>query len=69
MAIRDKMLERASRLKDIHEKDSHPGVRREWKRMRDAEEEKRKSSNVGCNIPLDFSKRVLYKDNVMMERW
>lgn len=51
-------------------KDSHPGVRREWKRLKEAEkEEKRKPSNVGCNIRLDFKERVLYKDGVIIDKW
>ena len=34
-------------------KDSHPEVRKEWKRLRDAEDaEKSKSVNAGCNIRL-----------------
>ena len=51
-------------------KDTHPGVRREWKRLKDAEEEeKKKATNVGCNIRLDYKERVLYRDNVIIDRW
>ena len=44
--IRDKVLEKAKKLKDLNDpykkvsikKDSHPEVRKEWKRLKDAEE-------------------------------
>ena len=60
-AIRDKVLDKEKKLKDLNEpykkiyikKDSHPEVRKEWKRLRDAEQDE-KSKNVGSNIRLDF---------------
>lgn len=77
-SVRDGVLERAVKLKDLQEpykriyikKDSHPEVRKEWKRLKDAEEEeKKKPVNVGCNIRLDFKERVLYKDGIVIDRW
>ncbi len=77
-AIRDKVLERATRLKDMQEpykkiyikKDSHPEVRKEWRRLKTAEEEeKNKPSNAGCNIRLDYREPVLYKDGVVIDKW
>lgn len=76
--LRDSVLEKAATLKNMPEpykkiylkKDSHPEVRREWKRLKDAEEEeKRKPTNEGCNIRLDYRERVLYRDGVEIDRW
>lgn len=61
-SVRDRVLGKATSVKNMNEphkkicikKDSHPEVRKEWKRLKDAEEEeKRKPSNAGCNIRLD----------------
>lgn len=77
-SVRDSILEKAMSLKNMNEpykriyikKDSHPEVRKEWKRLKDAEEEeKRKPSNAGCNIRLDYRERVLYKDGVAIDKW
>ncbi len=76
--VRDKVLEKAMNLKNMTEpykriyikKDSHPEVRKEWKRLKDAEEEeKRRPSNAGCNIRLDYRERVLYRDGVVIDKW
>ena len=74
--IRDKVLEKAKKLKDLNDpfkkvyikKDSHPEVRKEWKRLRDAEEAETRN-NVGCDIRLDFKQRVLYKDGCIIDKW
>ena len=77
-AIRDKVLEKSVNLKDLQhpykkiyiKKDSHPGVRKEWRRLKDAEEEeKKKPSNVGCVVRLDYKERVLYKDGIAIDKW
>ena len=77
-SIRDEMLEKSKKLKELQEnykkiyikKDSHPEVRKEWKRLRDAEEvEKNKPSNSGCTIRLDFKQRVLYKNDIAIDKW
>lgn len=76
--LRDSVLEKAATLKNMPEpykkiyvkKDSHPEVRREWKRLKDVEEEeKRKPTNEGCNIRLDYRERVVYRDGVEIDRW
>lgn len=39
-------------------KDVHPGVRKEWRRLREAEErEKERPENAGCNIRLNTKER------------
>ena len=51
-------------------KDSHPEVRKEWRRLKEVEEEeKKKPTNVGCNIHIDYKQRVLYKDTVIIDKW
>lgn len=59
-SVRDKILEKTMSLKNMNEpykrmyikKDSHPEVREDWKRLKDAEEEEmKKPLNTGCNIP------------------
>ena len=74
--IRDKVLEKAKKLKDLNDpfkkvyikKDSHPEVRKEWKRLRNAEEAE-KRNNVDSDIRLDFKQRVLYKDGCIIDKW
>lgn len=77
-SVRDKVLEKTTSLKNMPEpykriyikKDSHPEVRKEWKRLKDVEEEeKKKPSNAGCNIRLDYRERVLYRDGVEIDKW
>ena len=77
-AGRDKVLDNTKALKSAGEafrrvyvkKDLHPAVRREWKRLRDAEtEEREKPENQGVDIRLDFRKRVLLRDNVVIDKW
>ena len=51
-------------------KDVHPSVRREWKRLREAEaKEKERPENVGCVIRLDTRQRKLYRDDVVIDCW
>ena len=51
-------------------KDMHPGIRREWKRLNDAEAaEKEKPTNRGCDIKLDYKLRVITRDGVVIDRW
>lgn len=83
LTIRDKdtrsrILENARKLKEAGEnfkriyvkKDVHPGVRREWKRLREAEaREKERPENVGCVIRLDTRQRKLYRDDVVIDSW
>ena len=74
--IRDKVLDKSQKLKDSQEpykkiyikKDSHPEVRKEWKRLRDVEQTE-KSKHPGSEIRLDFKERVVYKDGVVIDKW
>lgn len=51
-------------------KDVHPGVRKEWQRLREAEaREKERPENAGCNIRLDTRQRKLYRDNEVIDTW
>lgn len=51
-------------------KDVHPSVRREWKRLRDAEaREKERPENVGCVVRLDTRQRKLYRDEDVIDCW
>ena len=50
--------------------DIHPSIRKEWKRLRDAEEaERRKPANQGCTINLDTQRRVLTRNGIIIDRW
>ncbi|MPC51897.1 hypothetical protein E2C01_045754 [Portunus trituberculatus] len=51
-------------------KDVHPGVRKEWKLLRETEErEKERPENVCCVIRLDIRQRKLYCDNDVIDCW
>lgn len=76
--VRDKILEKASALKESGEaysriyikRDVHPSVRNEWKRLRDAERnEKERPENVGCVVRLDTRERKLYRDGIVIDTW
>ena len=74
--IRDQVIDKAQKLKDLDEplkkvyikKDSHPEVRKEWKRLKDAEQNE-KVKNPGSTIRLDYKKRVLIKDDIEIDKW
>ena len=72
------LLDNSKKLKyagDIYtaiyvKKDTHPAVRREWKRLRGSEKrEKDKEENAGCEIKLDYQKSLLLKDGITIDRW
>ena len=76
--VREDLIKKARRLKDAGEpfaqvyvkRDTHPSVRNEWKRLRDAEmAEKAKPENVGCIIRLDTRTRKLYRDDIEIDSW
>ena len=76
--LRQLILEQAKKLKvaggdykKIYiKKDIHPAVRKEWKRLHDAERtEKERAGNVGCVIRLDTKERKLYRDDVVIDSW
>ena len=51
-------------------KDSHPAVRREWKRLFDAAEiERGKPENAACDIQVDMKNRQLLRDSVVIDTW
>lgn len=73
---RSRILANAKKLKEAGEcyarifvkKDVHPGVRKEWKRLREAEvREKERPENVGCVIRLDTRQRKLYRDDDVID--
>ena len=75
---RDKILQDARHLKDKGipfaniriKKDLHPAVRQEWKRLKELEEEeKARPENTGMNIRIDYRKRVLLRDDVVIAKW
>ena len=75
---RDAVLERTKRLKNAGEtferifikKDTHPAVREEWKRLKDAEKtEKEKPDNVGCNIYINYKEPQLIKDGEVIDKF
>lgn len=76
--LRDNVIEKSRKLKDRPEpykkiyvkKDTHPAVRKEWQRLRNAETaEKERPMNQGCVIRLDTKERKLYRDGVVIDRW
>ena len=76
--IKDNVLDKAKILKDagtLYEriyikKDQHPEVRKEWKRLREAEEnEKKRPENQHAIIRLDARQRKLYRDDVVIDSW
>ena len=75
---RDAVLERAKHLKEAGEifrrifikKDTHPAVREEWKRLKNAEKtEKEKPDNIGCNIYINYKERQLIKDGEVIDKF
>lgn len=51
-------------------KDVHPSIRKEWRRLRDAEAaEKSRPENAGCVIRLDTRERKLYRDDNVIDTW
>ena len=77
-AARDKILENTKELRAAGpayrriyvKKDLHPAIRKEWKRLRDVETaEKGKPVNQGCTIRLDYKKREITRDGVVIDKW
>ena len=77
-AARDKILENTKELRAVGpayrriyvKKDLHPTIRKEWKRLRDVETaEKGKPVNQGCTIRLDYKKREITRDRVVIDKW
>lgn len=76
--MRSRILANAKNLKTAGEKyariyvkkDVHPGVRKEWQRLREAEaKEKERPENAGFDIRLDSRQRKLYRDGEVIDTW
>ena len=76
--VRDDIVSRAKNLKEAGaafkrvrvKKDIHPAIRREWKRLFDAElMEKDKAENEGHKIWVDKKTRQLKRDDVVIDSW
>ena len=51
-------------------RDTHPGIRREWKRLFDLKEvEENKPENEGRTITIDMKKRQVMRDDEVIESW
>lgn len=76
---REKMMNNSAKLNESDDptlaairikRDSHPAIRKEWKRLFDSEKaEKNKPENRGCKIELDRKKRQLLKDGTVIDSW
>lgn len=66
-----KLKQSGDDFKDIYvKKDTHPAVRKEWKRLFDAKrEEEQKAENAGVAITMDFKQRALLRDGVIIDKW
>ena len=76
--LRSRILSNAKNLKSAGEsysriyvkKDVHPGVRKEWERLREAEKrEKERPENVGYEVKLDTRERKLYRNGEVIDGW
>ena len=74
--VRLTVLSNAKKLKTAGEtysriyvkKDVHPGVRKEWQRLREVEaREKERPENVGCDIRLDTRQRKILRDGEVID--
>ena len=77
-AKRSDVIDKAKKLKELAlpfsdmgiRKDSHPAVRREWRRLKEAEErEKKRPENQGKTISIDYRKRILKVDDIIIDRF
>lgn len=77
-ALRSTILDNAKRLKTSGDnynkiyvkKDVHPSVRREWRRLREAETiQKARPENAGCTGRLDTREQKLYRDADVIDSW
>jgi hypothetical protein len=75
---RNRLVEKSKELKtagnqykEIYvKKDVHPAVRREWWRLHTVkEEEEKRPENVGHQIKIDYIRRVVLKDDVIIDSW
>ena len=75
---RNKVIENAKNLKKagnsykeiMIKKDVHPAVRREWWRLHTTKEsEEKRPENVGHIISIDYKRRVVLRDDVVIDKW
>ena len=75
---RDNVLQKAKILKEKNQvyrtiyvkKDIHPAVRKEGKRLYDAERtEKERPDNQGAVIRFDTKERKLYRNDIVIDSW
>ena len=75
---RNKVMDNANKLKTsgntykeiIIKKDVHPAVRREWWRLHTTKEsEEKRPENVGHKISIDYMRRVVLRDDVVIDQW
>ena len=73
---RNRIVEKSKDLKQAGDqykviyvkKDVHPAVRREWWRLHTVkEEEEKRPENVGNKITIDYKRRVVMKDDVVID--
>ncbi len=76
--VPDNILQKTRQLKNAGgefsriyvKKDVHPNIRKEWKRLFDAEKmEKKRPENAGCEVRLDTGERKLYVDGNVIDSW
>ncbi len=74
----NKIIDNAEKLKKAGvtykevfiKKDVHPAVRREWWRLHTTKErEEGRPENVGHAITIDYKRRVVLRDDVVIDKW
>lgn len=70
-AAKNTKFQNSCTLKKIRvKKDVHPGIRKEWKRLTEVyEEESKKPENAGHTIEFDKKRRVILRDNMILDRF
>ena len=78
VAWRNKIIDNTEKLKTAGvtykevfiKKDVHPAVRREWWRLHSTKErEEGRPENVGHKISIDYKRRVVLRDDVVIDKW
>ena len=74
---RNEAISSSSNLKNIPvlskifiKRDTHPAIRKEWKRMNDVlRAEQQKPENQGCNVEFNKREKIITRDGVVIDRW
>lgn len=71
LVSKSSVLTKNSKLKNIRlKKDQHPAIRKEWRRLFNAERAaKADPDNEGCTIILDRKSRTLLRDELVIDRF